>query len=97
MRGAYIVAYDIADPRRWRKVYRILHGHGDPFQFSIFVCWLSVTEQKLLQERLVGVLNLKEDRLMFVSVGSRQALESAVTQMGKPRQPLEAPPRWYVI
>lgn len=97
MRGAYLVAYDIADQARWRRVYRVLHGHGDPIQLSIFICWLSATEQKLLEERLVGLLNLKEDRLMFAHIGTRQAMEKSIVQMGKPRMPLDAPPRWYVV
>ena len=97
MRGAYLVAYDIADPARWRRVYRVLHGHGDPIQLSIFICWLSATEQKLLEERLVSILNLKDDRLLFVNIGARQAMDKSVVQMGKPRTPLDAPPRWYVV
>ena len=25
----YVVAYDIAAPRRWRKVFRIMEGYGE--------------------------------------------------------------------
>ena len=25
----YIVAYDISDPRRWRRVFRLMTGYGE--------------------------------------------------------------------
>jgi CRISPR-associated protein Cas2 len=98
MRTAYLVAYDISEPKRWRHVYRLLNGHGDPLQYSVFICWLSVTERKLLEEKLVELLNLKEDNVMFLEIAS--TMDSVVDHlvvMGKPRRPMDAPPRWYVI
>ena len=37
----YIVAYDIADPRRWRRVFRLMNGYGEWLQLSVFQCRLS--------------------------------------------------------
>jgi hypothetical protein len=37
----YVVAYDIAAPRRWRKVFRIMEGYGEWLQLSVFQCRLS--------------------------------------------------------
>ena len=34
-------AYDIRDPRRWRRVHRIVKGYGGRLQFSVFECLLS--------------------------------------------------------
>ncbi len=98
MRAAYLVAYDIAEPKRWRRVYRLLMGHGDPLQLSIFVCWLSLTERKLMEESLTTMLNLKEDRLLFAELGANAvAVSEKLVLMGKARTALDAPPRWYVI
>lgn len=98
MRSAYLVAYDITEPRRWRRVYRLLNGHGDPVQLSVFICWLSLTERKLLEERLVGLLDLQEDNIMFLEIAnSMDAVVKNLVVMGKPRRPMAAPPRWYVV
>src|SRR5207245_5663551 len=37
----YIVAYDISDPRRWRRVFRLMNGYGEWLQLSVFQCRLS--------------------------------------------------------
>ena len=69
MRSVYLVAYDIADPKRLQKVYRKMCGHGDPLQYSVFRCELSPVERQLLEEELWPILNLKEDRVMLVDLG----------------------------
>ena len=35
-----VVAYDISDNRRRNRLYKLLHGFGDPLQKSVFLCWL---------------------------------------------------------
>ena len=37
----YLVTYDISCPRRWRKVYRIMHAFGEHVQLSVFRCDLT--------------------------------------------------------
>jgi len=37
----YIVAYDIADQKRWRGVFRTMKGYGRWLQLSVFQCRLS--------------------------------------------------------
>jgi hypothetical protein len=32
----YVVAYDISDPRRWRRVFRLMNGYGAWVQLSVF-------------------------------------------------------------
>ena len=36
MRTCYIVAYDIADPKRLQRVHRTMRGYGDPLQYRSF-------------------------------------------------------------
>ena len=69
MRNVYLVAYDVCDPKRLRKTYRLMCGAGDPLQFSVFRCDLSEMEKQELMERLWDVLNLSEDRVMLVNLG----------------------------
>ena len=37
----YIVAYDISDPKRWRKVFKAMNGYGARVQLSVFQCRMS--------------------------------------------------------
>jgi len=30
----YIVTYDISDQRRWRRVFKAMHGYGDWLQWA---------------------------------------------------------------
>jgi CRISPR-associated protein Cas2 len=31
----YVVAYDIRDPKRWRQVFKAMHGYGEWLQLSV--------------------------------------------------------------
>ena len=41
MRRLYLVAYDICDPKRLRKVFKTMRGFGEHLQFSVFQCDLT--------------------------------------------------------
>lgn len=69
MRTVYLIAYDIRDPKRWRQIYRIMCGAGDPVQYSVFRCELTALELQRVQTALWNELNLKEDRVMVVDLG----------------------------
>ena len=32
----YFVVYDISDPKRWRSVFRTMHGYGNGCSFPYF-------------------------------------------------------------
>jgi CRISPR-associated protein Cas2 len=65
----YLIAYDIRDPRRWRKAYRILRGYGRSMQYSIFRCKLGPAEIERLRWELEQVLDAEDD-LMFIGLCS---------------------------
>lgn len=69
MRTLYIVSYDIADDRRWRKVFKLMCGHGDRLQYSVFRCALSDRERVVLMEKLAGVIKPSEDQVLFFPLG----------------------------
>lgn len=69
MRTCYIVAYDISDPKRLRRVHRTMRGYGDPLQYSVFRCILSPSERVLLLEALTPIINHREDQVMFINLG----------------------------
>lgn len=69
MRNVYLIAYDIMDPKRYRRIYRVMCGHGDPLQYSVFRCELSDVELQKLKDLLWPLLNLGQDRVMIVHLG----------------------------
>lgn len=69
MRNVFVICYDICHPKRLRKVYRTMCGHGDPLQFSVFRCELSAIELQRLKDTLWPILNLEQDRVMIVNLG----------------------------
>ena len=69
MRRRDLVAYDVSDPKRLRRVFRAMNGFGDAVQYSVFLCDLADAERELLQQRLTQLLHLREDRVLIVNLG----------------------------
>ena len=65
----YLVAYDIRDPKRWRRAYKIIRGYGGPLQYSLFRCRLTPDEVERLRWELESVLEA-EDALLFIGLCS---------------------------
>jgi CRISPR-associated protein Cas2 len=63
----YVVCYDITDPKRWRKVYKLLNGYGRRLQYSIFRCRLTVRAMEKLRWELEKLLTA-EDRLLILAM-----------------------------
>lgn len=86
MRNVYLVAYDVADAKRLRKVHKKMCGHGDPLQYSVFRCELSPIERQRLQEDLWPLLNFEHDRVMLVDLGPVEARgKECIEFWGTPR------------
>ncbi|GIU81978.1 MAG: CRISPR-associated endonuclease Cas2 [Acidobacteria bacterium] len=84
MRNRYIVSYDIADGKRWRRVYKKMRGFGDPIQYSVFLCDLLPTERIMMIEALTEIINHKEDRVLIVDVGPAKGTgEKRIKAIGK--------------
>lgn len=69
MRNRYIVAYDVSDGKRLRRIFKKMHGFGDALQYSVFACDLSSKERVIMEEALTELMDLKEDRIIIIDVG----------------------------
>lgn len=69
MRNQYIVSYDIGDPKRLRKVFKLMQGYGEHVQLSVFRCDLSPRELVMLEEALSRTINHSHDQVLVVDVG----------------------------
>ncbi|WP_420638962.1 CRISPR-associated endonuclease Cas2 [Candidatus Poriferisocius sp.] len=68
-RKRYVVAYDIHDPRRLRKVHKTMVGYGWAMQFSVFVCDLDAIELLEMKRELGEVIHHGEDSVAMIDVG----------------------------
>ena len=79
----YIVTYDIADEKRWRAIFKLMHGYGEWLQLSVFQCRLTRARQIELTQRLGDLMSLSEDHVMVIDVGPAEAVQPKVNSMGK--------------
>ncbi|MBI5385155.1 MAG: CRISPR-associated endonuclease Cas2 [Verrucomicrobia bacterium] len=68
-RTRYLVSYDICEPRRLRRVAKVLEGFGVRLQYSVFECPLDDMRLTQAKAALAGVINHDEDQVLFVSLG----------------------------
>ena len=61
----FIVTYDIADAKRWRGVYRLMHGYGEWLQLSVFQCRLNRRRRIELQAALERAIDASKDQAML--------------------------------
>lgn len=90
MRRLYIVAYDISDPKRLRKVFVTMRGFGDHLQLSVFRAELSSKERLLMIAKLSAIIKHDEDQVLVIPVGPAGGeLEKDIEALGKPYIPSE--------
>jgi CRISPR-associated protein Cas2 len=85
---SYIVAYDISDPKRLRKVATACEDFGVRKQFSVFLCRLSATDFVRLRSRLYDLVNLQEDQVLFIPLCAKCV--NAIEAIGRPTEAAEA-------
>lgn len=84
MRRCYLVCYDIRDPKRWRKVFKIMKGHGEHWQFSVFFCVLKDIDRVRMQSKLEEAMNLKDDKAVIIDLGpDEQVARNSATVLGE--------------
>ncbi|MDD3651952.1 CRISPR-associated endonuclease Cas2 [Immundisolibacter sp.] len=79
----YIVAYDIADEKRWRAVFKIMKGYGEWLQLSVFQCRLSPRRHAELIELLTGAINQRQDHVLLLNIGPADKVDPRVVSLGK--------------
>jgi CRISPR-associated protein Cas2 len=84
-----IVTYDISDQRRWRRVFKVMHGYGEWLQLSVFQCRLSPRRRAELETRLRELVKAGEDHVLLIDVGPADRTRLAVQSIGKSFAALE--------
>lgn len=60
-----VVAYDIPDDRRRLKVAKVLEGHGERLQYSLFECRMTRVQFLKMREKLKDLVFPDEDAVSF--------------------------------
>jgi CRISPR-associated protein Cas2 len=85
---SYVVAYDIADPKRLRKVARCCEDFGVRKQYSVFLCRLSATDFVRLRSRLYDLIQLDEDQVLFIPLCGKCV--NGIEAIGRPTEAHDA-------
>ena len=79
----FIVTYDIADQRRWRRVFRTLNGYGEWLQLSVFQCRLTSRRRAELETKLRELIKAGDDHVLLIDVGPAGGITVAGASIGK--------------
>jgi CRISPR-associated protein Cas2 len=91
-RRRYLIAYDIADPVRLRRICTLMEDHGERLQYSVFLCDLSLGERVELEEAVLRIMSLVQDSVIQIDLGPASA-PASIRSLGRPRRLPEAGPR----
>jgi CRISPR-associated protein Cas2 len=89
MRRCYLVCYDIRDPKRLRKIHKTMKAYGEPWQYSVFCCFLKSIDRVRMETDLRDIMVLTEDQVLIVDLGAdEEAAKEAARSLGpKPPEP----------
>lgn len=79
----YIVTYDIGDQKRWRAVFKLLQGHGEWLQLSVFQCRLGRQRHAELVSTLDQIIHHDDDHVLIMDIGSADAADPKIVSLGK--------------
>lgn len=90
----HIVGYDIRDPKRLRRVARLMEGYGHRIQYSLFCVQASSRQIERLRWELSQVIH-EEDHILIVGLCSKCA-EGVTEQSGEVRWDID-PPTFQIL
>ncbi|WGE82999.1 CRISPR-associated endonuclease Cas2 [Actinobacillus equuli] len=61
----YLVAYDIACPKRRYRIHTKLSAYAVGGQKSFYECWLTASELLQFKQQLLDIMDNGEDRLLI--------------------------------
>jgi CRISPR-associated protein Cas2 len=74
----YLVCYDIVSDRRRQKISQLLEAYGLRVQKSVFECVLDEKQYQNLSQRLLRLVNKREDQVRFYPLSANTRTKVAV-------------------
>jgi CRISPR-associated protein Cas2 len=68
-RNRHLIAYDISDPGRLRRVIKLMEGYGTRLQYSVFLCDLNRSELIGWNDKILEVISLSADSVIAIDLG----------------------------
>lgn len=72
-RRRHLIAYDIREPTRLRRICKLMEAHGERLQYSVFVCDLARSELIHLRAEAEKIMNLAVDSVVIIDLGGMDA------------------------
>ena len=88
----YVVAYDIRDEKRWRRIFKLMKGYGEWLQLSVFQCRLSRRRHAELIGLLEGMIHHRDDHVILLDLGPAETIEPRVVSLGKAFEAVQRAP-----
>jgi len=83
MEHLYVITYDIADDRRWRRVFKTMRAYGEWLQLSVFQCRLDRTRLLQMESALNESIHHEEDHVLILDLGPVEGVKLQVRSLGK--------------
>lgn len=88
----FVIVYDISDAKRWRRIFRLMHGYGEWMQLSVFQCRLTRQRHAELVALLDGIIHHKDDHIISMDLGPAEHVVPKVVSLGKDFSPIVKEP-----
>ncbi|MBN2429344.1 MAG: CRISPR-associated endonuclease Cas2 [Deltaproteobacteria bacterium] len=88
MEHLYLVCYDISHQRRWRRLFKTMHGYGEWLQLSVFQCRLNKIRLIQMEAAISDIVHHREDHVMIIDLGPADKVQPRVRSIGKPFDPI---------
>lgn len=96
MESVYLVCYDIADPKRLRRVHKTTEDRGTRLQLSVYQCALTPLQLAAFRADFDEVIDPGQDQVLFIRLGPRApATYDKIESLGRAYCPPEH--RSYVV
>jgi CRISPR-associated protein Cas2 len=85
----YIVCYDVTNQRRWRQLFKALHGFGEWVQLSVFQCRLDRRRFVEMEASISQLIQHGKDHVLILDLGPADQVKPSVRSLGKTYEPLK--------
>lgn len=84
-RTRYLVSYDIAHPKRLRRVAKTCESYGSRLQYSVFECPLDDVKFQNLRAELDEIIHHDDDQILLISLGPERSTNTMrIDSLGQP-------------
>lgn len=87
-RKTFLVTYDISDPKRLRRVARLMQDYGGRRQLSVFLCRITGAQRVEMTELLGEIIDRSADQILILPLCERCA--DRLEAVGRPTRSHDA-------